>query len=106
MAKAHGLSRMAVQRIWKSHKLQPHRLRSFFSDPQFVEKLRDVVGLYLDRPDNALGFSVDEKGQIQALDQAASLLPHPGISSRQFREYKRRVTTTLFEALSSLSWRS
>ena len=106
MAKAHGLSRMAVQRIWKSHKLQPHRLRSFFSDPQFVEKLREVVGLHLDRSDNALAFSVDEKGETQALDQAARLLAlHPEISSRQFREYKRRVTTALFEALSLLNFR-
>jgi len=71
-----------------------------------VEKLREVVRLYLERSDNALAFSVDEKGETQALDQAARLLLlHPVISSRQFREYKRRVTTALLEALSSLNFR-
>ena len=74
---AHGLSRMTVQRIWRQHGLQPHRVETFklSRDPQFVEKLRDVVGLYLDPPDKALILSVDEKSQIQALDRTQPLLP-------------------------------
>jgi len=105
MAKAQGLSRMTVQRIWKQHRLQPHRLETFkFSkDPLFVEKLRDVVGLYLHPPDHALVFSVDEKSQIQALDRTQPLLPlRPGIPARQTHDYKRHGTTTLFAALSML----
>jgi len=105
MAKAQGLSRMAVQRIWKAHKLQPHRVETFklSRDLQFVEKLRDVVGLYLNPPDKALVLSVDEKSQIQALDRTAPLLPlRPGIPARQSHDYKRHGTTTLFAALSLL----
>lgn len=105
MAKAQGLSRMAVQRIWKAHQLQPHRVESFklSRDPQFVDKVRDVVGLYLNPPDKALVFSVDEKSQIQALDRTAPLLPlRPGIPARQSHDYKRHGTTTLFAALSLL----
>jgi transposase len=105
MAKVQGISRMAVQRIWKAHRLQPHRVESFkFSrDPHFVEKLRDVVGLYLNPPDKALVLSVDEKSQIQALDRTAPLLPlRPGIAARQSHDYKRHGTTTLFAALSLL----
>ncbi len=105
MAKAQGLSRMAVQRIWKAHKLQPHRVETFklSRDPQFVEKVRDVVGLYLNPPDKALVLSVDEKSQIQALDRTAPLLPlRPGIPARQSHDYKRYGTTTLFAALSLL----
>lgn len=105
MAKAQGLSRMAVQRIWKAHNLQPHRVESFklSRDPQFVEKLHDVVGLYLNPPDKALVFSVDEKSQIQALDRTAPLLPlRPGIPARQTHDYKRHGTTTLFAALNLL----
>jgi transposase len=105
MARAHGLSRMTVQRIWKQHGLQPHRLETFklSRDPDFVEKLRDVVGLYLDPPDRALVLSVDEKSQIQALDRTAPLLPlRPGIPARQTHDYKRHGTTTLFAALSLL----
>ncbi len=105
MAKAQGLSRMAVQRIWKAHKLQPHRVETFklSRDPQFVEKVRDVVGLYLNPPDKALVLSVDEKSQIQALDRTAPLLPlRPGIPARQSHDYKRHGTTTLFAALSLL----
>jgi len=105
MAKAQGLSRMSVQRIWKQHRLQPHRLETFkFSrDKQFVEKLRDVVGLYLNPPEHALVLSVDEKSQIQALDRTQPLLPlRPGIPARQTHDYKRHGTTTLFAALSML----
>jgi transposase len=105
MARAQGLSRMAVQRIWKAHKLQPHRIETFklSRDPQFVEKVRDVVGLYLHPPDKALVLSVDEKSQIQALDRTAPLLPlRPGIPARQSHDYKRHGTTTLFAALSLL----
>lgn len=105
MAKAQGLSRMSVQRIWKQHGLKPHLVESFkFSrDPLFVEKLRDVAGLYLNPPDKALVLSVDEKSQIQALDRTAPLLPlRPGIPARQTRDYKRYGTATLFTALSML----
>jgi transposase len=105
MAQAQGLSRMTVQRIWKAHRLQPHRLESFklSRDPHFVEKLRDVVGLYLNPPDKAMVFSMDEKSQIQALDRTAPLLPlRPGIPARQSHDYRRHGTTTLFAALSLL----
>jgi transposase len=105
MAKAQGLARMTVQRIWKSHGLQPHRVESFklSRDPQFVEKLQDIVGLYLNPPDKALVLSVDEKSQIQALDRTAPLLPlRPGIPARQTHDYKRHGTTTLFAALNLL----
>lgn len=105
MAKAMGLSKTTVQRIWKQHGLQPHRVETFklSKDPQFVEKIRDVVGLYLNPPDRALVFSVDEKSQIQALDRTAPLLPlRPGIPARQTHDYKRHGTTTLFAALNML----
>jgi len=105
MAQTQGLSRMTVQRIWKQHGLQPHRVENFkFSkDPRFVEKLRDVVGLYLNPPQHALVLSVDEKSQIQALDRTQPLLPlRPGIPARQSHDYKRHGTTTLFAALSML----
>jgi len=105
MAKAQGLSRMTVLRIWKQHRLQPHRVETFkFSrDPRFVEKIRDIVGLYLDPPEKALVLSVDEKSQIQALDRTQPLLPlRPGIPARQSHDYTRHGTTTLFAALSLL----
>jgi len=105
MARAQGLSRMTVHRIWQQHGLQPHRVETFklSRDPHFVAKLRDVVGLYLDPPDKALVLSVDEKSQIQALDRTAPLLPlRPGIPARQTHDYKRHGTTTLFAALSLL----
>ena len=108
MAQAQGLSRMTVQRIWKQHGLQPHRQESFklSSDPKFVEKLRDIVGLYLDPPDKALVLSVDEKSQIQALDRTQPVLPlRPGIPARQTHDYRRHGTTTLFTALSLLDGR-
>ncbi len=105
MAEAQGVSRMSVQRIWEHHNLKPHLVKTFkFSnDPQFVEKLTDVVGLYMDPPDKALVFSVDEKSQIQALDRTQLLLPlRPGIPARQTHDYKRNGTTTLFAALNVL----
>ena len=105
MARAQGLSRMTVQRIWRQHGLQPHRVETFklSRDPHFVEKLRDVVGLYWDPPDKALVLSVDEKSQIQALDRTAPLLPRrPGIPARQTQDYTRHGTTMLLAALSWL----
>lgn len=105
MARAQGISRMAVQRIWTRHNLRPHLVETFkFSrDKHFVEKLRDVVGLYLNPPDKALVLCVDEKSQIQALDRTQPLLPlRPGIPARQTHDYKRNGTTTLFAALSML----
>lgn len=105
MAKAMGVSHTTIQRIWKQHGLQPHRIETFklSTDPHFVEKIRDVVGLYLNPPDRALVLSVDEKSQIQALDRTAPLLPlRPGIPARQTHDYKRHGTTTLFAALNML----
>lgn len=105
MAHAQGISRMAVQRIWEHHHLKPHLVETFklSRDKQFVEKLSDVVGLYLNPPDKALVLCVDEKSQIQALDRTQPLLPlRPGIPARQTYDYKRNGTTTLFAALSML----
>jgi transposase len=105
MAKAQGISRMAVQRLWRRHKLQPHRSETLklSRDKQFVEKLRDVVGLYLNPPDKALVLSVDEKSQIQALDRTQPGLPmKKGRCGTMTHDYKRHGTTTLFAALSML----
>ncbi len=105
MAKAQGISRMAVQRIWNQHNLKPHLTETFklSRDKRFVEKLHDVVGLYLNPPDKALVLCVDEKSQIQALDRTQPLLPlRPGMPARQTHDYKRHGTTTLFAALSML----
>ena len=105
LAKAQGLSHMTVQRIWKQHRSQPHRLETFklSRDPQFVDKVRDVVGLYLNPPDKAVVLSVDEKSQIQAMDRTAPVFPlRPGIAARQTHDYKRHGTTTLFAALNLL----
>jgi transposase len=105
MAKAQGLGHTTIHRIWCQHGLQPHRVETFklSRDRRFVEKLRDVVGLYLDPPDHALVLSVDEKSQIQALDRTAPLLPlRPGIPARQTHDYHRHGTTTLFAALNLL----
>lgn len=102
MAQTQGISKDSVRRIWNQHALQPHRVESFkFSkDPLFFEKLEDVVGLYMNPPENALVLSVDEKSQIQALDRTQLLLPlRPGIPARQTHDYKRNGTTTLFAAL-------
>lgn len=105
MARAAGISASAVRRIWKAHGLEPHRCRRFklSSDPRFVEKLRDVVGLYVDPPAHALVFSVDEKSQIQALDRTQPGLPmKKGRAGTMTHDYKRNGTTTLFAALNVL----
>jgi transposase len=105
MAKAQKLSRMTVQRIWKQYNLKPHLVETFklSKDKRFLEKLYDVVGLYLNPPDKAIVLCVDEKSQIQALDRTRPLLPlRPGLPARQTHDYKRNGTTTLFAALSML----
>jgi len=102
MAKASGLSVSTVHRIWNAFSLQPHRSESFklSTDPQFVEKVRDIVGLYLDPPERALVLCVDEKTQIQALDRTQPLLPmRPGQVERRTHDYERHGVTTLFAAL-------
>src|SRR5690349_14648609 len=106
MAKAVGISLRSVQRIWEAHRLQPHRVRSFkrSRDPQFAEKLVDVVGLYLDPPEHAVVLSIDEKSQIQALDRTQPGLPlKPGRCGTMTHDYKRHGTTTLFAALDVLA---
>jgi transposase len=105
MARAQGVSEATVRRIWRAHGLQPHRTETFklSQDPDFVRKLRDVVGLYLNPPDKALVLCVDEKSQIQALDRTQPSLPlRPGIPTRQTHDYVRHGTTTLFAALNVL----
>src|ERR1700683_1005925 len=105
MAEAAGVSVSSVQRIWRAHGLQPHRVRQFklSKDPEFVDKLRDVVGLYVDPPAHAVVFAVDEKSQIQALDRTQPGLPmKKGRAGTMTHEYKRRGTTTLFAALNVL----
>jgi transposase len=102
MAVAVGISESAVRRIWRSHGLQPHRFRQFklSSDPNFVGKLRDVVGLYVDPPAHAIVLSVDEKSQIQARDRSQPGLPmKKGRLGTMTHDYKRNGTTTLFAAL-------
>ena len=102
MAKATGLSQSAVVRIWHAFGLQPHRTETFklSTDPLFIEKVRDVVGLYLNPPDRALVLCVDEKSQIQALDRTQPILPMmPGVPERRTHDYSRHGTTTLFAAL-------
>ena len=105
MARAQGLSEATIRRIWKRHNLKPHLVETFklSRDRHFVEKLQDVVGLYLNPPDKALVLCVDEKSQIQALDRTQPLLPmRPGVPARQTHDYKRNGTTTLFAALRML----
>jgi transposase len=105
MAASQKVSPATVQRIWKKHKLQPHRVKSFkFSnDPDFAPKVRDIVGLYMNPPDKAIVLSVDEKSQIQALDRTQPILPlRPGLPERRTHDYKRHGTTTLFAALNVL----
>jgi len=102
MAKASGLSVSTVQRIWRAFGLQPHRLETFklATDPDFVAKVRDVVGLYVSPPEHAIVLCVDEKSQIQALDRTQPLLPmRPGQAARRSHDYKRHGTTSLFAAL-------
>lgn len=102
MAREMALSQTAVTRIWRAFGLQPHRQETFklSSDPLFVEKVRDIVGLYLDPPLKAMVLCVDEKSQIQALDRTQPILPlAPGIPERRTHDYMRHGTTTLFAAL-------
>jgi transposase len=102
LAKAVGLSRASVHRIWQKYGLQPHRVETFkFStDPDFDRKLTDVVGLYLDPPERALVLCVDEKSQIQALNRTQPRLPMwPGLPARRTHDYTRHGTTSLFAAL-------
>ena len=105
MAKAVGLSLRTVQRIWRTNRLQPHRLRTFkrSNDPAFAEKVEDVVGLYMHPPAHAVVLSIDEKSQIQALDRTQPGLPmKPGKCGTMTHDYKRHGTTTLFAALNTL----
>ena len=102
MAAAVGLNQTAVSRIWRAFGLQPHRVEHFklSKDPLFVEKVRDIVGLYLDPPERAVVLCVDEKSQIQALDRSAPTLPMlPGTPARASHDYKRNGTSSLFAAL-------
>ncbi len=106
MAQACGLSRSTVNRIWHAFALQPHRTETFklSKDPLFIEKVRDIVGLYLHPPDRALVLCVDEKSQIQALDRTQPLLPmRPGQVERRTHDYVRHGTTSLFAALDAQS---
>jgi len=106
MAKACGLSQSSISRIWRAFSLAPHRAETFklSRDPLFIEKVRDIVGLYLDPPDRALVLCVDEKSQIQALDRTAPLLPmRPGQIERRTHDYARHGTTSLFAALDTKS---
>ena len=102
MAKEVGLSHTTIRRIWTAFGLQPHRSETFklSNDPLFVEKVRDIVGLYLSPPDRALVLCVDEKSQIQALDREQPVLPMmPGMAERRTHNYIRHGTTSLFAAL-------
>ncbi|HYO83803.1 MAG TPA: IS630 family transposase [Bryobacteraceae bacterium] len=105
MAAAQCVSDTTMYRIWNAHRLQPHRVETFkFSrDPRFAEKVRDIVGLYMNPPQKALVLCVDEKSQIQALDRTQPMLPlRPNLPERQTHDYKRHGTTTLFAALNAL----
>lgn len=102
MARRCGLSQTAVSRIWRAFSLRPHRVKTFklSKDPLFIEKVRDIVGLYLNPPDKALVLCVDEKAQIQALDRTQPVLPmRPGQVERRTHDYTRHGTTSLFAAL-------
>jgi transposase len=102
MAREVGLTQSAVQRIWKAFGLQPHRQDTWklSKDPQFIDKVRDVVGLYLNPPERAVVLCVDEKSQIQALDRTAPILPMlPGTPERATHDYRRAGTSSLYAAL-------
>ena len=102
MAAATGLNQTAISKIWRAFGLQPHRVEQFklSKDPLFVEKVRDIVGVYLDPPERAVVLCVDEKSQIQALDRTAPILPLlAGVPERRSHDYKRAGTSTLFAAL-------
>jgi len=106
MAQRCGMSQSAVSRIWRAFALQPHRSETFklSRDPLFIEKVRDIVGLYLNPPERALVLCVDEKAQIQALDRTQPLLPmRPGQIERRTHDYERHGTTSLFAALEMAS---
>lgn len=97
-----GLSREAIRRVWRALELKPHRSETFklSSDPFFVEKVRDIIGLYLNPPDRAVILCIDEKSQVQALDRTQPLLPlAPGQAERRTHDYVRNGTTSLFAAL-------
>ncbi|NOQ41229.1 MAG: IS630 family transposase, partial [Desulfuromusa sp.] len=101
MAKAAGITTWQVRQIWQASDLKPHRLKTFkiSNDPEFAEKVVDVVGLYINPPDNALVLSVDEKTQIQALDRTQPMLQlRPGQIERRTHDYKRHGTTSLYAA--------
>jgi transposase len=102
MARATGMSQAAVSRIWRAFGLKPHQTEAFklSPDPQFIDKVRDVVGLYVNPPDAAVVLCVDEKSQIQALDRTAPILPlMPGVAERRSHDYVRNGTTNLYAAL-------
>lgn len=102
MAKASGMSQTAIRRIWGAFGLKPHLTESFklSPDPQFIDKVRDIVGLYLNPPEAAVVLCVDEKSQIQALDRTAPVLPLlPGVPERRTHDYRRNGTTNLYAAL-------
>src|SRR5215216_3587476 len=106
MARATGMSQTAVSRIWRAFGLKPHLTETWklSTDPQFIDKVRDVVGLYLDPPERALVLCVDEKSQIQALDRTAPVLPlMPGSPQRRSHDYSRHGTTNLYAALNLAS---
>ncbi|MBV9283381.1 MAG: IS630 family transposase [Acidimicrobiia bacterium] len=106
MAAATGMSQSAVSRIWRAFGLKPHRVEDFklSPDPQFIDKVRDIVGLYLNPPDAAVVLCVDEKSQIQALDRSAPVLPLlPGVPERRTHDYVRNGTTNLYAALNVVS---
>ena len=102
MAQATGMSQSAISRIWRAFGLRPHQTESFklSPDPQFIDKVRDIVGLYLNPPEAAVVLCVDEKAQIQALDRSAPILPLlPGVPERRTHDYVRNGTTNLYAAL-------
>ena len=106
MARRTGLSQSAISRIWRAFALQPHRTESFklSTDPLFIEKTRDIVGLYMNPPDKAIVLCVDEKSQIQALDHMQPLLPmRPGQVERRTHDYKRNGTRSLYAAFDILT---
>ncbi|MCX6544431.1 MAG: IS630 family transposase [Acidobacteria bacterium] len=106
LAKQLAVSRMMVHRVWQRFDIQPHRVEKFklSTDPRFEDRVRDVVGLYLNPPDRALVLCVDEKSQIQALNRTAPILPlRPGLPERQTHDYQRHGTTTLFAAFNILN---
>jgi transposase len=106
LARHLGVTRTLVHGVWQRYEVQPHRVERFklSNDPKLEEKVRDIVGLYLNPPDRALVLCVDEKSQIQALDRTAPILPlRPGLPERQTHDYKRHGTTTLFAAFNILN---